>query len=295
MPKDLITHEQDPEREYHHRLELLRAQEARLKHRHSILGYIKLAIFLLGVVAAVWILTSRIDLLYWVFLPALLFVFFAVRHERVIQSMSRCSRAISFYEFGLARIGNTWAGKGEKGERFSDPSHPYSRDLDLFGAGSLFELVCTARTREGEETLAKWLLAPAPAAEVLLRHAGVIDLRGRLDLREDLAVLGEQVRSSVQPEDLAAWGEKVPEFEKIQWRIVLPFLSFLWLIGAAAWPIWHYKSLFLFASLLNVSVAYRFRVRHREVCLRLREQPMTSSCFPTCLLGWSAKNSRHRS
>ncbi len=129
MPKDLTTHEQDPEREYHHRLELLRAQEARLKHRHSILGYIKLAIFLLGVVAAVWILTSRIDLLYWVFLPALLFVFFAVRHERVIQSMSRCSRAISFYEFGLARIGNTWAGKGEKENAFQihrTPTHETS-------------------------------------------------------------------------------------------------------------------------------------------------------------------------
>jgi hypothetical protein len=261
MPKDLATHEQRPEPEYHRRLELLRAQEAHLKHRDSILGYVNLANLLLGVVATVWILTSRIEFIYWVFLPASLFIFFAVMHERVVQAMSRCSRGIAFYELGLARIGNTWAGKGVKGERFSDPSHPYSRDLDLFGSGSLFELLCTARTRAGEETLANWLLAPAPPAEVLLRQTGVIDFRGRLELREDLAALGEQVRSAVRPEDLAEWGEKTPEFDGGPWRIVLPFLTSLWLVGAGAWLFWHFKALFLLTSLVNVSVAYAFRVR----------------------------------
>ena len=59
-------------------------------------------------------------------------------------------------------IDNRWMGTGESGESFQNASHPYSRDLDLFGAGSLFELLCTARTQAGQETLAKWLLAPAP-------------------------------------------------------------------------------------------------------------------------------------
>ena len=33
-------------------------------------------------------------------------------------------------------------------------------DLDLFGKGGLFELLCTVRTRMGEERLAQWLKTP---------------------------------------------------------------------------------------------------------------------------------------
>ena len=34
-------------------------------------------------------------------------------------------------------------------------------DLDLFGSGSLYQLLCAARTQMGENILAQWLLAPA--------------------------------------------------------------------------------------------------------------------------------------
>ena len=49
-------------------------------------------------------------------------------------------------------------GAGETGQRFVDPNHPYSADLDIFGKGSLFQLVCGARTSAGEATLASWLV-----------------------------------------------------------------------------------------------------------------------------------------
>ena len=45
-------------------------------------------------------------------------------------------------------------GTGEPGDRFRDDHHVYANDLDLFGRGSLFELLSLARTRTGEETLA---------------------------------------------------------------------------------------------------------------------------------------------
>ena len=117
---------------------------------------------------------------------------------------------MAYYQRALARIDHRWMGTGETGERFQNASHPYSRDLDLFGAGSLFELLCTARTRAGQETLAKWLLEPASPEQVRARHEAVVDLRSRLDLREDLAVLADEARSLAPAEALAAWGEGAP-------------------------------------------------------------------------------------
>jgi hypothetical protein len=56
----------------------------------------------------------------------------------------------------------------------------------------------------GEETLAAWLLAPADVPVVLRRQAAVQELTPRLDLREDLAMLGEDAAASIRPAALAS-------------------------------------------------------------------------------------------
>lgn len=259
MTNDLPVAQQDPETEYLSRLKILRETEARHKQTAAKLGPATLLFLAVSVVSAGWILTTRISAIYWVSLPIALLIFFAIAHERVIRAIRKCSRRIAFYERCLARIANKWMGTGEAGDRFSDPSHPYARDLDIFGVGSLFELLCTARTRAGEEILAKWLLAPAPPDEVRLRNAAASELRTRLDLREDLAVLGKDFRSGVQPEALAAWGETPSELNPGALQIALPVLALLWICSLVAWAIFDLKYPALVISLVNFAVASKFR------------------------------------
>ena len=81
----------------------------------------------------------------------------------------------------------------------------YAGDLDVVGRGGVFELLCRARTRMGEETLLTWLLEPAEVPEVLQRQAAVEELRGRVDLRERMGVAGETAAVGVQAEALREW------------------------------------------------------------------------------------------
>jgi len=143
----------------------------------------------------------------WTAVPAAAFLALLVRHDRIFRARARARRAVAFHDAALARMDGRFAGRGTPGDRFLDPEHPFAADLDLFGEGSLFELLCAARTYPGEERLAAWLLAPAPPAEVRARQRAVAELAPRLDLREDLAVLGEDVRAGVDAPSLAAWGE----------------------------------------------------------------------------------------
>jgi hypothetical protein len=62
----------------------------------------------------------------------------------------------------------------------------------------------------GEETLASWLLAPATPEVVRARQIAIAELRTRLDLREDLALLGEGVRSGEDAKALAEWAAAPP-------------------------------------------------------------------------------------
>ncbi len=139
----------------------------------------------------------------WLAVPGILFLALVIWHSRVIERGQRARNAQAWYDRGLARIAGTWAGTGPDGRRFGQ-GHATAADLDLFGPGSLFQLLHTARTEAGEETLARWLMAPAPPAEIRARQAAVTELRSELDFRESLAVSAAGARTS-RTGTLATW------------------------------------------------------------------------------------------
>jgi hypothetical protein len=195
----------NPRAHYEERLQARRAEVARLTSRAERLSRARTLVFAAGVLTAIavfdfgWLPRATF------IVPVAIFVGLVVVHHRAREARRQAERAARFYESGLARLDHHWAGRGIPGDRFLDPHHPYAADLDLFGHGSLFELLCTARTQAGEETLARWLLAPAPPDEVRARQQAVAELRPRVDLREEMALLGEDIRGAIDPAALAAW------------------------------------------------------------------------------------------
>jgi hypothetical protein len=134
-------------------------------------------------------------------------------HGRILKARDRARRAMGFYQAGLDRLDGTWAKKstaagsagGAPGAEFLDPHHPFASDLDLFGVGSLFELLNTAQTQSGRATLAAWLLAPAPPEEIRARQEAVDELRPKLDLRERLGLIAAETQGWIRTEALIAW------------------------------------------------------------------------------------------
>jgi hypothetical protein len=120
-------------------------------------------------------------------------------HRRVVASLERTRRAIHYYAKALARLDDRWADTAPRGERYRRPEHPYAADLDLFGRASLFQLLCAARTRMGQDTLAAWLLSPAEPEVIRSRHVAIDELRSRLDLREEIAVLDASIHKELHP------------------------------------------------------------------------------------------------
>ena len=189
-----------PEEEYERRLAEARARLAQFDALHGRLAFTRLLIFV-AAAAVAWYAFG-----WWLLAPLAAFVVVVWQQARFEKRRRFAERAITYYERGLDRLHDTWMGKGESGERFRDPRHPYADDLDLFGTGSLFELLSSSRTRAGEDRLAAWLKAPAEVDELRQRQEAVEELRGRTDLREQLAGLGEDFRAGVKPDELAHWG-----------------------------------------------------------------------------------------
>ena len=181
------------------------ANEAVWARRSGLASNARLACFVALVVVA-WLAFGTHTLsAAWLAPLALSFVALVVAHDRVLRREERASRIRSFHEAGIARLEDRWAGTGDAGERYRDPGHPYAEDLDIFGSGSLFELLATTRTAAGSDRLASWLLEAADAETVGKRQAAVVELKPRLDLRLDMALAGDESSSSLQREKLEAW------------------------------------------------------------------------------------------
>jgi hypothetical protein len=202
----------------------------------------------------------------WLTLPLATFVALAVVHARVLARRDQALRAVAFYRRGLSRIHDTWQTLTDgvsTGLAYLPPEHPYAEDLDLFGPGSLFALLSGPRTGGGEARLAAWLLAAAPPPVVVARQAAVADLAPRLDLREDLAVLGPDLRVGADPAALIAWAEATPVMGSRMMAGLLGLVSAAtlgqigWWVESGAPPPWLSLTLLLQAS---IGLAYRARV-----------------------------------
>jgi len=226
---------------------------------HIRMGNLRLGLVLIAVAIA-WVSFHKHELSpWWLAAPVAAFAAIAVYHSRILRARELAERAVTFYENGIARIDDRWAGTGETGERFADPHHVFSTDLDLFGRGSLFQLLSTARTRMGEDTLAAWLLRPSAAEKIRERQAAVSELRTQLGLREDLAVLGEDAGVGVYPEALMKWAES-PNLMKPVWiQLLAPTLAALAVAAVVVWWAWDMVTPLILIIAIEGFVAYILR------------------------------------
>jgi MutS-like protein len=197
-----------PATEYAQRMEQRRKIVSDRERRHIRTGNVKLLVLVAGLALAWICLWRNAASAGWLFLPLGAFVALSIWHELILREQARARAAAAFYERGIARIEDRWTGTGETGERFRDAKHVYADDLDLFGPGGLFQFLSIARTPMGEECLGRWLLTPSQVGTLRERHGLVAELREKLDLREQMAVLGESLRGELKPEGLAAWSEE---------------------------------------------------------------------------------------
>ena len=175
-----------------------------LTRRERTLSMARLVSIGLAIVITFWSVVAAL-------VPVIVFVVLVIVHERVVRERKRAANRATFYSRGLARIDGTWAGGGDPGDDLDEEHHPYAADFDLFGKGSIFELLSLATTRAGRQRLATWLKFPAQdVAEITSRQEAALELRDNVDLREDLALAAREVAKDVESAKLDDWASMAP-------------------------------------------------------------------------------------
>jgi hypothetical protein len=248
-----------PAEEYSARLREREARLVRGERLHARLGNARLALGASFLITA-WLCFGPYAIaLPWLLVPIMAFICLVLYHRGVRGWQARAQRAMEFYRTGLERIRDRWHGSGPAGGQLDVQHHIYAADLDLFGKDSLYQMLCAARTQMGENTLARWLLAPADSAAIRERHSSIADLRDRLDLREELAVQGDSSRIELRPERVIDWAQSPNRLDRpwIRWTAAL--LALLAVAAALMWAIAGLRYPLLAVLLVELALGYLLR------------------------------------
>lgn len=196
--------------EYQQQLEKAQAQLAAVRERQgtALMSLIAVAVLLL---VAGWMAWREKAAPAWAPLALLpVLAYCTRRYTRGYDLERRAGRLVEFRAAGMARVSGAWAGHGYQGSDLEDPGHIFQRDLNLFGEGSLFELLATARTAMGRGRLAVYLTERVSLEESRMRQEAVKTLLPRAELRERVGLLGRFEALETNRETFERWFALLP-------------------------------------------------------------------------------------
>ena len=190
----------------------------------------------------------------------LLFVVLVARHRK-LERLRLLTKAYLAVTAGyLARFTGEWKSLPEDGAGYGKEKRPPDRDLHIFGAASLYQYLCAARTQAGRERLAAALTAtPRDLARTRQRQAAVAELLVHPLLCIELEARGARLPDGHDTRALAKeLAQPLSSSLKVISCIGIVFasafvLSFLWAAFAGgSWIL----PLFLFMFNLTVAIAF---------------------------------------
>lgn len=206
----------------------MHAQLAVLARHSWLVANARLAVFVAAAGLGVAALLGKVGpwAPYGVVAGVLAYVALIFLHRSVDDRERRGRAAVAYDDRLLARASGTWQKAPRDGKGYAAATHPYARDLDIFGHASLFQLLNETPTRSGEERLAAWLAAPADIATILTRQRAVKALAPRLGFRRELSVAAAaDGDDKVDPSALARWAtDSSVSLASIAWARWLPFV-----------------------------------------------------------------------
>ncbi len=202
----------------------------RLNQKKTALAWLRLGSFLASV-AALWLVWPQ----GWLPVIATFVVLFgiflyivsididnneAIENTRLLIQLQEQELAALDHQFTQFPDGHQWA-----------PSlHEYALDLDIFGRASVFQYINRATSEQGQQLLASWLLAPAPANVIEERQQAIKELTPQTAWRQQLQAYGMTRTITLSTEkNIAAWLKEKNQFiDKFYWKLLR------WLLPASS-------------------------------------------------------------
>jgi len=249
-----------PEKKYQKRVNAYSSKLDMYTRKSSSVGNYKLLVFFVGIAIAValFIFNQNIFLLAQIIVFGVGFAYLSRGHNRLLKNKDYSFAMLQINKMCLKRINGQWTEFSDIGEEFENHEHNYTYDLDIFGKGSLFQMINMTSTYSGRHKLANMFLNPLETKkDILERQEAVSELSTKLIFRhrlfsnailsnKNITLLEDEEKSKKQRktlldtmsklEDVYAWTkEENPLYSSFRFKFLitaLPTLTMLLLVLA---------------------------------------------------------------
>ncbi len=227
---------QDPSLFYQQQLSQLTAEIQQLSKKRNRISLLRVITLVLGAALLYIFRQQPFYLLLPLFALALtLFLLLVKQSIRVTEQRSLLQQIVRLIqeEFTIATHQFTHR---PQGENLAPPKHAYAGDLDLFGKASLFQFLHRSTGEQGHQTLANWLLAPAPDTTIRQRQAAAQELASQPAWSLRFEAYGHQQPLTLKSQDqILHWSASASQYTPNKFYKLLRFV----------WPLLALAALFL--------------------------------------------------
>jgi hypothetical protein len=205
----------DLNRYYSDRIESFTARVRDIRKRINLIAALRLVTFISGIAVAIYI--YRFSPWFTLITVAVFTAIFLILVRQSVMADEKkrfFNNLVNVNSRELLRFEGNITGF-DPGKEFLSIDHHYSSDLDIFGKGSLFQLVNSTSTFQGKIRLAEWLLSGADEEEILLRQGSISELREKTEWRHEFQAHGMDLSETGQEfEEVTSWLNEKPYFLK---------------------------------------------------------------------------------
>ncbi len=232
ITKKVGTPTVEPREAYANRLREVSEQVRELSQRDQLFVRIRTGIFLGALLLGILCIgESKYISWLWMLVPTVIFLGLLPFHQSCLRKLSLAQAICRFHESRLSRLDRSFGTAVVDGAEFADELHPWTQDLDVFGRGSLFQMLNECRTLPGRRQLASWMTDVCDGETIRVRQARAQGLKQELTLREELACIPDSANWKTAEVFLQQWVQEPAQ------PISLWVLVWSSLVGMAAIPI----------------------------------------------------------
>lgn len=222
------------EETYNEIIKKLGSEKIKYKKWNNILSFLRLIAFFIALGCTYFLIVNTFSVfsLMSVILSYILFIYLLIQYNNLDLKIKRTDYMIEINEKYIHRIEGKWIEFEDNGEEYLNVKHPYSSDLDIFGAKSLFQLINTTNTFIGRQKLVKYLENPLKdIKEIVKRQNAVKELGHKNGFCEELECEGMWSKKSKEnPGKLFEYAEnknKLFKSELIKYMVFLLPIIFI--------------------------------------------------------------------
>ncbi len=188
----------------------------------------------------------------------IIFLFLVAKDAKNIKAINNINTLITINKQELAILDYQYYDR-ENGSQFSQPSHAYANDLDVFGNASLYQYINRCNTQQGKALLANNLLAAIDTKAITERQASVKELQYKTQSQQHFQAIGLQSTVTIATEEkITQWIQnKEQHLQANYWKIILS-LYITFTFGLLSLYLFDTITVYQFSGIITVCLIFSF-------------------------------------